>query len=407
MNILLVTDSFPPEIRSASHLMQELAEELRDRGHKITVVTCYPKYNLTLEENGKSFDEFSVENEIEVLRVKTLSHHKVNFLMRGISQLTLPYIFESKLKKYIKKKFDIVIVYSPPLTLAHVGKRLKKKFGARFILNVQDIFPQNAIDLGSMKSRVLINYFERIENNAYQTADRIIVHSVGNQEFMKERKPFLDGKLKVLHNWIDTVPYVNVKKTNIFRERYGLNDKFIFLFAGVIGPSQGLDLIVKAAKELREISDICFLLVGDGSEKDKLAKMAESYTLSNVVFKPFISKEEYPGLVKEADVGLVCLSSKNKTPVIPGKILGYMAASIPVVAFLNKESDGHAIIRDAKCGYSAVSDSHDRITQTIMNIYNERDKLKQYGVNGFNYVSEHFEKKVCIDKLEGFFKEEI
>ena len=131
--------------------------------------------------------------------------------------------------------------------------------------------------------------------------------------------------------------------------------------------------------------------------------MAEEYSLENVIFKPFVSKDEYPELVKDADVGLVCLSSMNKTPVVPGKILGYMAASIPVVAFLNKESDGHQIIKDADCGYSEISDNVEKTVETIKKIYNERNRLKEYGENGFSYVKENFERNACINRLEEIF----
>uniref|UniRef100_UPI002FDA1C93 glycosyltransferase n=1 Tax=Dissulfurispira sp. TaxID=2817609 RepID=UPI002FDA1C93 len=125
--------------------------------------------------------------------------------------------------------------------------------------------------------------------------------------------------------------------------------------------------------------------------------------LKNVKFGPFVSKDEYPMLVKDADVGLVSLSSKNKTPVVPGKILGYMAASVPVIAFLNKESDGHKIIKDAQCGYSEVSNNVEKAVEAIIKIYNERHRLKEYGENGFNYVKDNFEKDVCIRHLEKLF----
>ena len=114
MKILLVTDSYPPEIRSASHLMEEMAEELNKRGHKVTVVTSYPQYNLDKDNSGKTYHEFSTQKGIDIIRVKTLPHHNVNFIVRGISQLTMPYIFYSKVKKYINGKIDVVIVYSPP-----------------------------------------------------------------------------------------------------------------------------------------------------------------------------------------------------------------------------------------------------------------------------------------------------
>ncbi|NIS74385.1 MAG: glycosyltransferase, partial [Deltaproteobacteria bacterium] len=102
------------------------------------------------------------------------------------------------------------------------------------------------------------------------------------------------------------------------------------------------------ARRVSHLRDIVFLLVGDGIEKNGLEKRVAGLSLENVLFRPFVPKETYPSLVKDADVGLICLSSKNNTPVVPGKLLGYMAASIPVVAFLNRQSDGHRIIEEAR-----------------------------------------------------------
>lgn len=383
--------------------MQELADELVKRGHEITVVTSYPKYNLTSESRDKKYNELTIENNIKLVRIKTLPLHNVNYLLRGVSQLVLPYIFFSKIKQYIKDKIDVVIVYSPPLPLAIAGLKVKKRYGSRFILNVQDIFPQNAIDLGILKNSFLINLFERMERKVYEGADKITAHSENNMRFLIEKKQLDPYKVSILHNWIDIVPYMNEKRTGFFRNEYGLDNKFIFLFAGVIGPSQGLDLIINAAREVREFENIAFLIVGDGTEKENLVQMAANFSLKNVLFKPFVSKEEYPRLVKDADVGIVCLSDKNKTPVVPGKILGYMAASIPVVAFLNKESDGHIIIEDARCGYSSLSGDYKKAAEIIIKIYKERDVLKKYGENGFKYVSNHFAENICIDNLEKLF----
>jgi len=403
MNILLVTDSYPPEIRSASHLMQELAEGLRDRGHKVTVVTSYPQYNLSGKTGNETFNEFSVEDGIDVLRIKTLPHHMVNFVVRGVSQLTMPYIFISRINKHLKDKTDIVIVYSPPLTLAAIGRMIKKKHGAKFILNVQDIFPQNAIDLGILKEKFMITFFTRMEKKAYEDADIVTVHSEGNRKFLLNTKHVPGNKIHTLHNWIDMDSYKDATNANVFRKKFKLENKFIFLFAGVIGPSQGLDLIIEVAVRLREVQDICFLLVGDGSEKKRLIGMSKDYALKNVIFKPFISKSDYPGLLKEADAGVVCLSSKNRTPVVPGKMLGYMAASVPVVAFLNRESDGHRIIKDAGCGYSAISDDPDKAVEIVRRIYNERDRLQQYGKNGNKYAVNYFSRNVCIKNMERLF----
>ncbi len=403
MNIVLITDSYPPEIRSASHLMQEMAEELRNRGHKITVLTSYPQYNLADDFAGRQFEEHSFENDIEVIRIRTLPHHKVNFIVRGISQLTMPNLFFYKFKKYCRKKPDIVLVYSPPLPLAIAGKKIKEKYRAKFILNIQDIFPQNAVDLGVLKSTALISFFERIEKAVYKSADVITAHSEGNQDFLTGTKKVPSCKVFTLHNWVDVSLFSGLNGNGKYRKDFGLENKFVFLFAGVIGPSQNLDLIIEAANRLKDYSEICFLFVGDGTEKEKLKRMKEAYGLKNIIFQPFVSKEAYPRLVRDSDVGLICLSSMNKTPVVPGKLLGYMAAGIPVVAFLNRESDGHDIIKKAECGYSAFSDDIENMKNIILQIYKEKNSLSRYGENGFNYVTKHFDRKVCIDTLEKLF----
>lgn len=382
--------------------MQELAEELFNRGHYVTVATTYPTMNLAGDMYPTLYRECSHENSVRVIRMKTglHPHLKGNFFRRGLSQLILPYVYIFKLKKYIKKKIDAVIVYSPPLTLSIAGIKIKQKYGARFILNVQDIFPQNAIDLGIIKNPALIKFFERIENKAYRYSDVITVHSKGNRDLLMQRKNFPSVKTVILHNWIDIDELKQSAGQNFFRQKLNLTNKFIFFFGGVMGPSQGLDLIIRAAKELEKYNDIIFLLAGDGLERQSLKKMVKQMALKNIVFHPFVSKTDYECLLKEIDVGLVCLSAKNKTPVVPGKLLGYMAASVPVVAFLNRESDGHQIIRESRCGFSEVSEDVNQAVALLLKIYEDRNHLLQYGANGHHYAVQFFSKIVCIDKIE-------
>jgi colanic acid biosynthesis glycosyl transferase WcaI len=404
MNILLISDSYPPEIRSASKLMQELAHGLEGHGHRVTVVTCYPGYNLTEAQKRIHYPVSSSEDGIRVVRVRTLQHHKVGFVFRGIAQLALPMLFHRAIRKYVHERIDAVIVYSPPLTLAKVGWKVKKRSHSIYILNVQDIFPQNAIDLGIMKNRLVIRFFERLEKRMYRKADSIVVHSHGNREYLTGKKHLPEKKVHVVYNWIDVSQYDRVTPTGRFRKQYALQNKLVFLFGGVIGPSQCLEVIIRVAEKLKDYPDICFLLVGDGTEKPKLIDMADSLGLKNISFKPFVAMNDYPELVKEADVGLVCLSPENRTPVVPGKILAYMASKIPVAAFLNRESDGHGIISDAGCGATALSKSEDEVRGVIMSMYNQEKNLKRMGENGYRYLLKHFEKSVCLEKLEAVLK---
>lgn len=400
MKILLLTDAYPPEIRSASHLMQELAQDLHGRGHEVSVATCYPQYNLTKEAAGKSFPEVADEGGVRVIRIRTLPHHKVHFILRGISQVTLPWFFNRKIRKHVRGGLDAVIVYSPPLTLAQSAAWVKRRYGARFVLNVQDIFPQNAVDLGALKAGPALSYFEAVESSAYRAADAIAVHSNGNRDFLIGRKGVPLDRITDVPNWIDTGDYLGRARTGRFRKAWGIDGKVVFIFPGILGPSQNLDAILRAAAQLKDLRDLVLLFVGDGTERPRLEKLKEELGLDNVMFKPLVSKEDYPDLVKDSDVGMVSLSCKNTTPVVPSKLLSYMAASIPVVAFLNKESDGHEIIREGKCGLTCISDDDSRIAQAIRRMHGDRGRYGEYGERGLAYVSAHFSKKACIDRLE-------
>ena len=254
MHIVLVTITYPPEIRAISFMMQELAEELVLRGHEVTVITSQPKTYLIDELSQKSYKELSVENGIQVIRVQTLLFHKDNYLIRGISEISLPFLFYAKIKKYIKEKIDSIIVYSPPLPLAILGIKVKKRFGAKYLLNIQDIFPQNAIDLGIIKNRFLEKFFERMEKKIYRKADKITAHSEYNRNFLIHKKNVPAKKISSIYNWIDLNLYNQIEKTGALRTRYGLENKFIFLHAGIIGPAQGMDFIIKIAKEVRDMA---------------------------------------------------------------------------------------------------------------------------------------------------------
>ena len=266
--------------------MLELAQELQLRGHRITVITTWPEYNLDQTAAPQSFDELEDESGIRVIRVKTLPHHNVNYIIRGLSQLLMPLQFLKKLWQH-KVRPDAVIVYSPPLPLALVGSCLRRS-GIRTLLNIQDLFPQNAIDLGILRSNLQIKFFKALERFAYRTADIVTVHSEGNRRMLLEQQPQLLAKLRLLHNWVDVAHHDREHSTIDYRKQWNITQKHVAVFAGVMGPSQYLDLILNIAEHMQEHTDLLFLMVGDGKEKARLQELANAKGLSNVRFEGFI-----------------------------------------------------------------------------------------------------------------------
>lgn len=404
MKILIVADVYPPEVSSAAHLVKDLAASLAAKGDSVFVLTTQPKHYLanSLDKNFSEFEED--ENGIKVIRSKTLPLHKVNFVIRGISQLLLPFIFYIKAKKYIKGELDGIIVYSPPLTLGVAGKLIKNKFGGIFLLNIQDIFPQNAIDLGVLKGKLVIGFFELIEKYVYKAADLITFHSDGGRRFLIGRKNVNSNKIATLPNWVNTQEFQNNSpEAHDFREDWGLKEKFVFLFSGIMGPAQGLDFLIGIAEKFKQDKEVVFLLVGGGMEKARLEEVVKEKGLKNIIFKNFVSKDEYPGLVSTADVCLVCLNANNKTPFIPGKFLGYMAGGKPILAFLNKESDGFDLIQKSGCGFAVSSGDLEASVAATRRIKSlSRKELKDMGEKGMIYAKENFSVDSIAEKIRGF-----
>ncbi len=405
MKILIITNSYPPEIRSTSHLMYELAQDLNEKGHRVTVLTSFPGYNLADPNDSSGLSEVEDENGILVLRARTMPLKKVNYLRRGMAELALPYNFHKLLAKSDElRTFDAVWVFSPPLPLGLLGGWIRRLSSCPLLLNAQDIFPQNGIDLGIITNPALIFAYERMENIAYQLSDYILVHSEQNRDFLIQKKEVPESKVVMQYNWVDVDTFDQAKRTGRFRSAYGLDSQVVVLFGGVFGPSQGLEAILEVAEHFKNDSDLAFLLVGDGSQKDKLQAMAREKSLSNVLFKPFVSKEDYPSLVKDADIGLACLAPEVKTPVVPGKIQGYMAAGVPIWGILNKESDGHGLVKEAGAGRTVNAGDTQGAVQALSELKENPELRKDLGRAGHEYAVRNLDKSQTIQNILGLIQ---
>lgn len=398
MRILIITDSYPPEVRSASHLMQDLAQTLAKKGVEVWVLTSYPRYNLAAPIGNIPL--LSVENGVCVVRVKTLPHHKVNFIVRGFAQLALPLIFSRAFRRIPKP--DVVYVHIPPLPLATVARMAKKRFAAKLLLNVHDIFPQHAVDLGILKTPVPFSgellkwFFERMERSAYASADKIFVPSPVHAEFLSASRGVPAETITILPHWIsrEELGWSDPEA----KKHLGLEGKTVFFFGGVLGPAQNLEFILGVAERLKDSPEISFLFAGDGTEKNRLIRIAKEKNLQNVKFIPFVSKEAFPTLAAAMDVGLVCLSPKNTTPIFPAKISGYMAAKLPVLAFVNKESVDAAYVKESRCGVVMESTDIFAAAEAVKSMA-KNTNLKEMGERGYQYLSDHLTAEKAAENI--------
>jgi colanic acid biosynthesis glycosyl transferase WcaI len=406
MKFLLICAFFPPEVGSAAHLYYELGKALQARGHEITVLTGLPRYHVIGESKHYRKSPFISEtyHGLQVLRVFNLDIPWNVPLLRGLDQFLSAFAFG--VAGTFLPPFDLALVYSPPLPLAMATLILAGIRGKPAVLNVQDIFPQSAIDLGVLKNPWLIWFFKSLEAFVYRHFRLTIAHSEGNRRYIISRggQP---RRVATIPNWVDTEAINPEAKTNSLRAALGLEGHFIVSFAGIMGYSQDLGTIVEAAALLKGHQNIAFLLVGDGVEKPRLQQIAQESKLTNVHFLPMQPKEEYPKVLAASDLCIVTLRKEVRTPVVPSKILSIMAAGRPVLASLPLEGDAPRLLAEAQCGVCLPPGNPELIADAILNFYQDSRLGEEMGVKGRHYAVQHLSLQACVVQLEKLFEATI
>jgi colanic acid biosynthesis glycosyl transferase WcaI len=406
VRLILITAYFPPEVGSASHLYYELGSELVRRGHQVTILTGYPTYNIDRSSLPVGYRSgwWMKErvNGMEVIRIRTMGMPRQVPVLRGLGQITLACALSFSGLFLARGKFDLVLVYSPPLFLGWTALFLRWMRGVKAILNVQDLFPQSAIDLGVLRSSVLIKLFRRIESSLYRKSNMVVVHSPGNKDHVVSCGGLAD-RVAVIPNMVDTKSVVPGERNNEFRRRYGVKaDDHVVSFAGVIGLSQDIDTVIDAAKLMKQYSRIIFYIIGDGLEKPRL--MARAQGMENVRFLPILPKEEYVEMLHASDICLATLRKEVKTPVVPSKIISIMAAGRALIAALPAGGDAPKIVSSAQCGICVEPENARALADAVRTIYENPGLAESYGKNGRRFVEQYYSLEVCTALYEEAFE---
>jgi len=392
--VLILTISYPPVLNSAARLFSELAEGLRERGFYVTVITTEPQRYVA--NNEKAVPKMEKLNGVEVFRLSAIPFPKHIPLFRGLEHFFVA--FQYWFKGKFLTPYDVVVIYSPPLPLALAGIKLARKWKGKAIVNIQDLYPQTAIDLGLLKNRFLISLSRRMELWVYQNADFISVHSEGNREYVvacgaNEEKVF------VIPNWIDLEKYKPGPLKNSFRKKYRLENSFLVSYAGVMGFAQGVDDILKAAAILeKKIPFFSLILAGDGVKLGRLKKLSKELDLKRVYFLPHLPEEEYIHLLQASDICLVTLNKNLLTPVVPGKLQCIMAVGRPAICSTPPTSDAKRILENSEAGIWVNAGDYKALAEAILKLYRQPELRYKMGEKARLYAEEHFNREGCISQ---------
>lgn len=396
MKILIVTQYFYPE----NFKSNDLAFEMQNRGHDVTVLTGLPNYpeGEIFEGYGIFKNRKQVINGVKIIRSILLPRGKGSGIRLFANYYS--FAFFASIKAFflgLNNRFDAVIVHEPsPITQYYPALLINKIWKTPVYFWVMDLWPESLSIAGGVKNKFVLNYYTNVIKKFYKNAEKILITSKGFRGAINEKGNF-DDKIVYFPNWAEDAISEGNKNFPIPE----LPEGFKVMFAGNIGEAQDLDSIMKAALELKDKKHIQFILVGDGRKMPFVKDFVDHNNLNDTIsIMGRFPVEAMSSFFDKADVMLVTLKDDpifNLT--VPAKLQAYMSASKPIVAMLNGEGSENII--DAECGFTVPAGDYVGLSETILKASSlSADELRVVGENSRAYYERYFKMSACISNLE-------
>jgi glycosyltransferase involved in cell wall biosynthesis len=373
------------------------AKEFVKRGYKVYIVTASYMHLFKKLPNIEGNFTFEKIDGINYVWVKVPKYSESTDKKRVLKWfLFTAKLFFLPLKKMQKPNFIIASPMAP--FLAVPAYKLAKRFNAKFVYEVKDIWPLSIIELGNISPKnPLIRLMSWCEKFAVKRAD-LLVSSLQNYDEHLKNDLSVNRDFLWVNNGISLEEMSQIEPLSNEIKKQVPKGKFIVGYTGTIGIANALEELLKVAQELKDNQDICFVIVGDGKEKENLLK--KYGMLENVVFIEPIKKSQVQSMLKLFDVCYIGLKRENlfKYGVSPNKLFDYMYSAKPVIYAI--DSGKNDIVKLSNCGVSVEPENYKAIKEAILELYSmPKEQLELMGERGKSYVLEHFTYEKLADKF--------
>ena len=390
MNILFLTDNFPPETNAPATRTHEHARNWVAAGHRVTVLTNVPNFPA-----GRVFPGYrnklwqrEAMDGIRVVRVWTYVTANEGFLRRSLDY------FSFGVTGVIGGLFlpapDVIVATSPQI-FTPLGACILAWMRRRpFVFELRDLWPDSIVAVGAMREGLLLRRLRRLEYWLYRRAARIVsVTHAFKRILVANGIP--QGKIAVIRNGVDLEAFVPGPKPVELARRLGLEGKFVAAYVGTIGMAHGLDTLLSAAERLKDRKDLAFVLVGTGAERTRLEEAAKRRGLDNVIFVGTVDKEEVKRYWRLCDVALVLLKDVSLFHhVIPSKIFEAMGTGRPIILGVRGESQ--ELLQRAGAGIVIPPEDSQALAEGIARLMDSSTLRRDMGAAGRRFVETEFDR---------------
>ena len=397
MRVAILSQYYPPEPIPKPH---ELARGLAERGHEVVVITGFPNYPA-----GKLYPDTRLRlwrwetlDGIRILRLPLYPDHSRSVVRRALNYGSFA-VAAGLLGSVLSGPVEVMFAEHPPLTIGLAAWVIGRLRQTPFVYSVNDLWPESVEATGMVRNRRLLNWMRYLERFVYRRAAAIAVISPGfKQNLLAKGVP--PEKIAVIPHWADESLYRPVPPDPVLARDLGMAGRFNIVFAGQLGLAQGLDVVLEAAEELSDLDDIQFVLVGDGTDADRLRRSAGQRGLKNVRFLERQPAERMPHIYAVSDVLLVHLRDEPLFRItIPSKTVAYMACGRPVLMAV--EGDAADLIRTTGAGVTCRAGDAKDLAETVRRLRAmPRTALDVMGQAGRSAFLAQFSRSVLLDRYE-------
>jgi colanic acid biosynthesis glycosyl transferase WcaI len=397
--------NYAPDLGPSAPLFTMLSQGLVQRGHQVTVLTMVPHYpsgKVSPTYQGKLIWR-SVEMGVNVIRIWLPSVDRKRLWQRLIQFMVYQLVASIT---SVRQKYDVVIAASSALSVWLPFWSTAVLRHKPSIYSVHDVYPDVGVTLGVFNSKPVIMAVGTLERFCLNNAKVVRILSDSFRPGLR-KLGVPDSKMVLVYDWVDTQLIHPLPKVNPFAQENSLSERFVVLYAGNIGLSQGLENILSAADLLADQEEIQFVFVGDGGGREILQSQSEQRQLRNVKFIPFQPREKLPEVLASADVSLVILRQGIGLASLPSKTYSIMASGRPILASVDEASETWNLVRKAEAGVCVPPENPSKLAEAICSLKQDIVLRKRLGINGRKWAEQHHSPQYAAEQFEKLLFEAI
>jgi glycosyltransferase involved in cell wall biosynthesis len=393
MRILFINRSYYPDVEATGQLLSELCADLA-RSHRVSVIAGRPNFVAGKQQGGLTWRES--HEGVEIVRVRNLRFRKVRLVGRVVGLTS--YLFLALWAALWHSRPDVIVVETDPPALGLLGAFLKWWHRCPMVYYLQDLFPEVGLALGRFRPGLLTGLLRWMTQAGLRHADRVVVVGEDMRRLVLARG-VAPGKIEVVPNWVDPGLVRPCEGHNPLRSEWGGGGKFVVMYSGNLGLSQGLEHVLEAARVMKD-EPVLFLFVGEGGAKPGLMARAGELGLDNVRFLPYQPKENLGQSLGAADLHLIPLRKGLAGCVVPSKLYGILAAGVPYVAAIDDDSEVAEVTRTYRCGVLIAPDCPEQLVGALRWCRENPGELREMGRRGRRVAEGVYNRQVSVARFE-------